>query len=223
MELAGQLQKALNFEEFINHLPLQTWRPIRSGPGRLSESVREAMRVTKLVPDGEALRDEIGDGLGLIGARTIRAFEFALRHFEFDYLIRTNSSSFLSLELLASILPKRPEQGVIHALTGKWGPISYPSGALYALCRADVEAVVKQKNQWIHELMDDVALGLMLASLRPRVAYVSIERHEFSFFDPLDGQPPAEIYSHYRCKARDPDVAIERMISLAKAHGWLSD
>ena len=114
LEIARKLQVVLDLEEAVNHLPLRKFRPIRKKPGRLSGTVRELMSDSEIRENSSGwIRDEIGDGLGLIGARTIRAFEYALSHFEFDYLARTNSSSFLNMELLSASLPKDPRPGVV--------------------------------------------------------------------------------------------------------------
>ena len=202
-------------EELRNHFPVQTIRRIRKHPSR------ESKLVTKMVEalSGTALRDDlmlwsqIPDSLSTVGARTLEFFRFAIENFEFDYLVRTNTSSYLSLDVIQQNLSPKSSPLIIHGLTGKWGRTPYPSGALYAISREQVEKVLENSSAWIHDYIDDVALGLLLRRLVPDLSYRAIPRFDY----PLHGNndylvPPS--FGHFRCKARDPEETITRMQSL---------
>lgn len=164
--------------------------------------------------DDFTLCDTLCEGLPFIGARTLRAFEFALNNFEFEYLARTNSSSYLDVRGLALHLPRESSSGVIHGLTGRWGRSTYPSGALYIMSRADVETVINNKERWIHEYIDDVALGLLAKEVFGQVSYIPVPRFDFPFlWSPQEPKAPPG-FMHYRCKSTDPQTTIARMLSV---------
>lgn len=213
--LRRQVDRVHGLEEVINKTPLSRIRPVRGLPGRLSSQVVLASAEAEVQIDGWGnLDDSLGDGLALIGARTIRAFEYALENFDFEFLARTNTSSYLDVSGLSKQLPESASRGTIYALSGRWGRNPYPSGALYVLSRQDLEELVANQHFWIHEYIDDVALGLLAKRVFGTPTYIPIERFEYPFNAGADDPQASKDFVHYRCKSPQPDVTISRLVKV---------
>jgi hypothetical protein len=212
-----QILSGFQLQELVNRTPLMHVRKVRVGPGRLSHELR-SFHVGLPKPELNSLGELVSnhpDSLASVGIRTLEFFKFALQNYDFDFLVRTNTSSFLNVRRLSETLSGTPRTGQVYALTGRWGAVPYPSGALYVLSRSDVEAVVEHDSDWIHEYIDDVALGLLLRKIRGQVNYSPIPRFEFSEQD-IDDLSFQENLVHYRCKSVSPQTAVDRMLLLQK-------
>ena len=211
----SKLDKRYKREDLRNHFPLQSLRRIRNRPSPVSQLVTRMVEVFS----GTAVRDElmlwsqIPDSLSTVGARTLEFLRFAIENFEFDYLVRTNTSSYLSLDLIQQQLSPQPSPKTIYALSGKWGRTPYPSGALYVISKAQVEKVLENSAAWIHDYIDDVALGLLLRRLVPDLIYRDIPRFDYPIHGSKDPLAPTS-FGHFRCKATSPAETITRMQTL---------
>lgn len=199
-------------EEAVNHTPAHQFRIIRGRPGRLSSKVNDLMNQSSLrLGTNQTLHDTLVDGLPFIGARTLRAFDYALANYDFQYLARTNTSSYLDVKGLSEMLPSKSSQGFVYGLTGSWGRDRYPSGALYVMSRSDIEVIVANRNLWIHEYIDDVALGLFANKVLGGRSFVPIPRFDFPFSQDISFAKPPSGFVHYRCKSPVATTAIARM------------
>jgi hypothetical protein len=165
------------------------------------------------LPSTDSLSIDIPDSLASIGVTTLLSFKFALENYQFDYLARTNTSSYLNLDILNELVNAHVSVGSkrVLALHGFWGKKPYPSGALYVLSRQQIEEVVSKAHEWIHDYIDDVALGLLL-NLKKN-DYIPISRYEFeanstsSYGEIL----PKVGYAHYRCKGSNSRETIQNL------------
>ena len=212
-----QILSGFHLQELVNKTPLMHVRKARGRPGRLSHELRsfqEGLPKPELNSLGELVSNH-PDSLASVGIRTLEFFKFALQNYDFDFLVRTNTSSFLNVRRLRETMSGTPRSGQVYALTGLWGAVPYPSGALYVLSRSDVKAVVEHDSDWIHEYIDDVALGLLLRKIRGQVNYSPIPRFEFSEQD-VDDLSFEKNLVHYRCKSVSAQTVIDRMLLLQK-------
>ena len=88
---------------------------------------------------------------------------------EFDYLFRTNTSSYLSIENLNKFIDENftgkefVYSGLIHDTKDVEGnKIYFASGSGYLLNRRVVKLILENSNLWEHQYWDDVSLGLLL-------------------------------------------------------------
>lgn len=219
------LNQKLRLSEFVNYTGLGRARVPRSRPSfvsrRLSAHSRElSFQVTRGENGLLELRSDIPDSLATVGVRTLEMFEYALANLEFDFLVRTNTSSFLRVEKLADLLDQSKSGGTVFAQTGSWGGLPYPSGALYILPRPTVQAVVDNRQFWIHDYIDDVALGLLLKKLSLD-RYTWLPRVDFPMNgDTFPSKNEVDAGLHFRCKSSDPKLTISRMLRL---HSMLGD
>lgn len=207
----------LKLSEFLNFLGLSRFRIVRFRPGPVSKLTRRKIESAarpsiSAYETHDELRSQTPDVLASIGFRTIEAFERALNNYEFDFIVRTNTSSYVDLFNLVAYLEADGAISPVHCQTGTWGSTPYPSGALYVLNRETVEKVVQNKSMWRHEYIDDVALGLVLHRLGIG-RYSWLDRFDFSFDEDRESEaiPRRANLFHYRCKSYSPSVTIKRM------------
>ena len=103
------------------------------------------------------------EGLYNIGHKTLKMYEFILQNFKFDYLFRTNSSSYIDVEKLKLFISDKSLEKFYSGIIGDYAGIKFVSGSGYFLSRDLIKLVVDNKNKWNHTLIDDVALGDLLS------------------------------------------------------------
>ncbi len=116
------------------------------------------------------------DSLGM-GHKTIKAMEWILSNSNFDFLFRTNTSSYFSEERLSNYIkenftkPEKVYAGLIHTTNDKEGKeITFASGSGFILSRDVVESIVQNKNLWDHDYWDDVSLAIVMNKLNVPVS-----------------------------------------------------
>ena len=142
------------------------------------------------------------DALGM-GDKTIKSFEWMLENTDFEYLFRTNTSSYFSYNNLVNYIKKHFEgmehiyAGKIHTTNDSSGkPVDFASGSGYILNRNTVKKIVENQNLWEHEYWDDVSLGLLLRKLN--LNPVDARRFDIEG-NPYKQEIDIEQY-HYRCR-----------------------
>lgn len=161
--------------------------------------------------DGNNFYSKSHEKLNAIGRKMIQSFDFFYQNYEFDYIFRTNLSSYVDLPKLAEVLEqnKFDYDGVI----GKHSGIQFASGAGYVISREMVNFVINHKDKWNHSLIDDLALGKLMNDnkvfppgilTRQTVAHVNenIDVNQY----------------HYRCKQKNrlEDISIMNRIHKIK-------
>lgn len=104
-----------------------------------------------------------------MGYKTLDAFEWMLINSEFEYLFRTNTSSYFSLQNLNEFISKNLTNsefvysGLIQETKDfENNLVVFASGSGYILNRKTVQLIVANKELWNHDYWDDVSLALML-------------------------------------------------------------
>lgn len=117
-------------------------------------------KIEKPFLDGNNFYSKSHEKLEAIGRKMIQAFEFFNEKYEFDYIFRTNLSSYVDLPKLAEILEQH--EFTYDGVVGKHRGIQFASGAGYVISRDMVNFVINHKDQWNHSLIDDLALGKLM-------------------------------------------------------------
>lgn len=97
------------------------------------------------------------------GVKTLECFETILNNnLEFDFIFRTNSSSYVDKQKLKDLLIGKPKinyyAGVAHVYQG----IHYVSGSGIVLSKDLVKHLVDNKHKCRHDLIDDPMIGEIL-------------------------------------------------------------
>lgn len=155
--------------------------------------------------DGNILTDVIENGIGCCGYKTIKSFEL-LNTLSYDFIFRTNSSSYVDKKELFNYLRDRPLTGYYSGFGGMHNNIGFSSGSGYFLSRDLVELVVKNSDLWNHNLIDDVAL----AELLHKFNITPITTHDRCDVENIYQHIPINNY-HYRFKTDDRNNDIANM------------
>lgn len=151
----------------------------------------------------------------LIGLKTIQAFKFILENYEFDYLFRTNTSSYLDTRALLKTLRTLPKTNLYSGVIGRvFGDLYFASGAGMLISRDVLERVCQMENSWNHGLVDDVAIGEIVASLRnPKVNLTALARLDIPSVELAQQTSRESIMEnyHFRCKSKSPGETVEIM------------
>lgn len=157
----------------------------------------------------EIINTDVSESLINCGYKTLKAFEL-VKDFDFDFIFRTNSSSYVDKFLLKQYLNEKPKEKFYSGVVGNHEGITFSSGSGFIITKDLVDLVLQNKNFWNHGLIDDVALGLLLKKfgINPTPA----PRYDILN---LDENTPLHFY-HYRLKCHDRNLDCDRMINLHK-------
>jgi len=166
----------------------------------------------ELVPK---LVTESPEDWSLIGLKTILAFKHLLENFEFDYLFRTNTSSYLDVPTLLDYISTKPRENVYAGVIGTVFQINrFASGAGILLSRDLVQRICDNSEHWKHGLVDDVAIAELIGNLEdPKVELTELPRLDFTCLGDAKSTDPELIKSHFhfRCKTYSAQETIDIM------------
>jgi GT2 family glycosyltransferase len=160
------------------------------------------------------------EGLENIGRKTVDAMAYVREHYDFDYLLRTNTSSYIDIQGYLRYLDNFDAglplySGIpVQAGRGAYRTV-FASGCGYTLSASAVGAVVDHPGRWDHELADDVAVAKIMKDAgiplvgAPRYDVPSVEASgEFS-------HNSAATHFHVRCKMavdRSGDITVMQAV-----------
>jgi hypothetical protein len=153
------------------------------------------------------IKTKVKESIFHCGHKTIKAFEL-LENYEYDYIFRTNSSSYVDKQMLKDYLEDKPRTNFYSGIIGNYNGISFASGSGFAISKDVVNLVLQKKEKWNHNFIDDVSLGLLL--------------REFNVFPTLalrldvqnvDNETPMNYY-HYRIKTSNRENDCQYMKSI---------
>jgi hypothetical protein len=163
--------------------------------------------------EGDRILCDSPEGLYNIGYKTLSAYRYLLENKEFDFIFRTNSSSFIRPDKLVEFLNTKPKSKLycgrvnVQSETG----IVFASGSGYFMSRDIVKSIVENEDKWNHELIDDVALGVLLKNIgvNPsqsiRFDINRIEGNRLFIGDREVDRLQFGDHFHFRCKTSDRD------------------
>ena len=102
-----------------------------------------------------------GDSLYDIGYKTIEAFKWINTRYEYEFILRANSSCFINLANLEKFYSEIENKIPIYAghMNNYKNEFEYVQGVGIMLNKKSVELVLGNEHLWDHNLIDDVALG----------------------------------------------------------------
>lgn len=167
--------------------------------------------------EGDKIYSKSDEDIYNIGHKTINAFEL-LSQKNYDYIFRTNSSSYVNIEYLLDYLKDKPSKMFYHGVIAHYEPenFNFVSGSGYIISRDLVDLVIKNKDKWDHSLAnaDDVSIGKLLNSFGV-VATQGIRRYVGFDIETLTKKEFDENY-HFRCKCYDRNDDVLLMEKLDK-------
>jgi hypothetical protein len=135
-----------------------------------------------------------------IGHKTIDSFDWIEKNIEYDLVFRTSASSYVDIQNLVSYVKRNYQKnfyaGVKTTANYFENDIDFAAGSGYFLDRNLIKLILKNKNQWDHRLIDDVALGKLMSELN--INLINFDRNSINTF-PLYNQMNYQ-YFLTRCK-----------------------
>jgi len=152
---------------------------------------------------------DIKEGLAFCGYKTLKAFDL-IKDLEFDYIFRTNSSSYIDKKLLLEFIKSKPKQNFYSGVIGNYHGLPFASGSGYFLSKDLLKYILENKNEWNHEVIDDVSMGMMM--FKKNIKIYPGKRFDLtdeSHQNLLNIDP---YHYHYRCKMQsDRLIDIKNM------------
>lgn len=148
-----------------------------------------------------------------IGLKTLLAFEELLNSFEFDYLVRTNSSSYVDVIRLEKYLRDAPRSCFFAGVKGNFFGEDFSSGASYILSRDVVLQVATTfSSSWQHHVIDDVAISRLIVenSIAIPAYFDRATVDSLTSLADLGLLVDRDVF-HYRCKTKNVDETIRIM------------
>lgn len=158
------------------------------------------------------------ESYSLIGLKTIKTFNAVLKNMNFDYVYRTNVSSYVDLALLSEFVENLEDQELnfFGGVIGEHNGIKFASGSGYLIGRNTLMKSVQSGTQWDHSLIDDVALSKVLYQ-EHGIIPSQIGRRDFKTVAEVEQATfSADSNFHYRCKAKKYKTTIGIMHAIAK-------
>jgi len=138
-----------------------------------------------------------------VGHKTIKSF-LLTKDFDYDYIFRTNSSSYIDKKLLLDFIKDKPKNKYYSGFIGDHDKIKFASGSGFFLSKDLVEYVIEKSETWDHNLIDDVALAHLLNTY-------GISPYLNNRVDVSNDSEIPDNYFHYRLKTSDRLDDIRRM------------
>lgn len=160
----------------------------------------------------------------MTNAKTVAGFRHILESSEFDYVLRTNSSTYVNLKMLNAFVQDLPETAFYGGTPWTVGNISYATGTSMLLSRDLVERIVSDED-WEFDLVDDLAVGMSMR--RAGVVLNAFPRVDVCTPTDLANLSVEDLRSTFivRCKGtneREHDVvAMNRVHQLYESAGLL--
>ena len=98
-----------------------------------------------------------------MGIKTLKAFEWVDSNLSYDYIFRTNTSSYVNCKNLIHYLKKIREEGSDYCgYIGNYDGIEYVSGSGIILSEHAIKSIIRYKSELDTDIVEDVAFGKLL-------------------------------------------------------------
>jgi hypothetical protein len=162
--------------------------------------------------DNRNIYIQSGESLAYATHRTIRCFDYCLNNFDFDYILRTNCSSYINKNLLYDLVQTLPET-VYAGVVGVHNNMKFASGAGMLISRNNIEYLVDYKNHINMNLIDDVAIA---ECLNKKNTILPLDRYDFNCSLDLPNEEILKRTYHFRCKCENNRTYDE--VAMHKIH-----
>ena len=93
--------------------------------------------------------------------KTIYSFEYIEANFEYEYIMRTNLSSFFDINQLMVFINTLPKERLYCGKNNR----NYISGSCFILSKDVVKLIIQNKDKIDYNIIDDVSIGKLLRNL----------------------------------------------------------
>lgn len=157
---------------------------------------------------GNEIHTNTPEGLVNCGYKTIEVFKL-IYEMDFDFIFRTNSSSYVDKQILKSYLETKPKEKYYSGIIGNHNGIPFCSGSGFILTKDLVKMLIDNEKILDYTFIDDVCFGKFFSSKGIQL----IPSKRFDIIN--DNRPPID-YFHYRLKTENRMNDIENMKKIHK-------
>ena len=158
--------------------------------------------------------------------KTVKAFQYIDKHYEFDYMIRSNISTIIDFDLLTEYLQDHPIQyggGLKNIITGdKNHPdlekLIYASGTSIVFSKNTLKEFLNKKQHIREDLIDDVSIGVLMRDHLQYLQQHYIPENRFIFIPDENGDKSKIVdiikhkeYVFYRNRQDDRKIDTKQM------------
>lgn len=151
--------------------------------------------VTELKIDEDRIYLPHPEGFINMGRKTISVIEYILNTYDFNYIFKTNTSSYIDLQLLNKYASTKPKEKLYNGIIGNHDGIRFVSGCGVLMSKDVAKLFVENKQDVNHDIIEDVAMGLFFQKYN--ITPTQGIRHDVVFSN--EKSIPSK-YFHYRCK-----------------------
>lgn len=164
---------------------------------------------------GRYIQTSVPESYLMTNAKTVAAFRHLLETEEFDFILRTNSSSYVELGRLEEFVQTLPEGGYYGGAVWRVQGLEYVTGSTILMSRDLVEHAVRDP-EWDFELIDDMALG---RSMRRRgVKPQSVERVDVLTADDLSHLDSTSLSATFLVRCKGEENREHDILAMRKVH-----
>lgn len=144
------------------------------------------------------------ESLDNCGKKTLDAFEYVIKNIEFDYIFRTNISSYINIEKIHNICETFNNSSIYAGYKGidKITNIPFASGSGILLSKDYIKLLIENKHSLKYSLIDDVMIGDFFKNINVEILNID----KFDFLIPEDGikllNDNVLKYPYFRCKSK---------------------
>jgi hypothetical protein len=138
--------------------------------------------------------------------KTLEAFKL-INNMDYDYVFRTNSSSYVDKHRLKEYLNNKPKTNFYSGIIGLHEHNYFCSGSGFFLSKDLITLLINNEDKLDRNLIDDVSIGKLLNSFN--IPLVNSER-----FDVVSSDDISNNFFHYRLKTLDRNDDIKNMIQI---------
>ena len=115
------------------------------------------------IRSGHDLLLNCSDSYSDMGIKSLKAFEWVDSNLSYDYIFRTNTSSYVNYKNLINYLKKIQEEGIDYCgYIGDYDGIEYVSGSGIILSEHAIKSIIRYKSELDTDIVEDVAFGKLL-------------------------------------------------------------
>lgn len=173
-------------------------------------------KVNEIIDDD--ILTNVSESLQNCGYKTLKAFQL-IKNFDYDFVFRTNSSSYVDKNLLVEFVKSKPKENHYSGVIGDYHKIKFASGSGFLISKDVINKLLENVNLFNFNVIDDVMIGDALSKLdiypTPNPRFDITHRNITNI--------PTE-YFHYRLKTDNRLIDIENMYLIKNLkHGKNSD
>jgi hypothetical protein len=148
-------------------------------------------------------------------AKNVAGLRHLLATEQFDYVFRTNTSSYVNLRRLEDFVQTVPTEGFYAGFIGERDGVPFASGTCTLLSRDLVQHVVNDR-EWEYGVIDDVAIGQCMA--RAGVPVQPLERVNVTSLAELDALSAGDLRSAFVVRCKNPDAREHDVTAMHRVH-----